>query len=61
MGDVIKFPPKTMHVHRMYCSDCKSVLEYWIGDDDCAYGICIRCLDVVPEKIEYNDELLEEE
>ena len=61
MGDVIQFPPKTMELHRMYCSECTSVLEYWLGDDDMAYAICVTCLDVIPETIEYNDNLLEEE
>ena len=61
MGDIYQFPAKVMHIHRQVCSDCYSVLEYWLGDDDCAYGICIRCLGVVPDKIEYSDELLEGE
>ena len=60
MGDIVKFPPKTMRLKRLLC-DCGCVLEYWLGDDDCAYGICIGCLDLIPTEIEYNDNLLEEE
>jgi len=61
MGDVINFPPKSMQLHRKFCDDCSSVLEFWLGDDDAAYGICVECLNVIPNKIEYSDELLEEE
>ena len=61
MGDVVSFPPKVMYLHRMYCADCNSPLHYYTGDDECAYGICVECLDVIPDKIEYNDNLLEEE
>jgi hypothetical protein len=61
MGDVINFPPKSMRLHRQKCNDCNSILEYWLGDDDCAYGICIGCLDLIPTEIEYIDNLLEEE
>jgi hypothetical protein len=61
MGDVVQLPPKTMRLYRQKCSDCASILEYWLGDDDCAYGICISCLDLIPEQIDYNDNLLEEE
>jgi hypothetical protein len=50
-----------MRLHRQKCNDCNSILEYWLGDDDCAYGICIGCLDLIPTEIEYNDNLLEEE
>ena len=31
MGDVVKFPPKTMLLHRQNCDDCNGVLEYWLG------------------------------
>jgi|TARA_R110000796_G_scaffold3560_3_gene13838 hypothetical protein len=61
MGDVINFPPKTMQMHRKFCDDCASVLEYWIGDDDMAYGICTGCMDLIPSTIEFNEELIGEE
>jgi hypothetical protein len=61
MSNVVKFPSKTMRLHRMYCDDCSSVLEYWLDDADYAYGICVRCLGVIPETIEYNNESTEEE
>jgi hypothetical protein len=51
MGDVINFPPKTMQLHRKFCDDCSSVLEFWIGDDDAAYGVCTSCMELIPQKL----------
>ena len=59
MGDIVKFPPKTMRLKRLLC-DCGCVLEYWLGDDDLAYAICTSCSGNWSHEIEYSDELLEE-
>jgi hypothetical protein len=43
MSNVYKFPIKNTNAHRMFCDNCLCILEYWLGDDDSAYGMCPRC------------------
>ena len=43
MSNVYKFPSKNTNAHRMFCDNCLCILEYWLGDDDSAYGMCPRC------------------
>lgn len=42
MGDVINFPKSGVTATRYFC-DCGNGLEYWVGDDNNAYGICPYC------------------
>ena len=42
MSKVIEFPMHGIKVKKMHC-DCGLPLEYWLGSDDCAYGMCPRC------------------
>jgi hypothetical protein len=42
MSNVLRFPPKGITVTKMDC-ECGYPLEFWMGDDDCAYGMCGRC------------------
>ena len=60
MGDVINFPPKSMSLHRQFCDDCAGVLEYWLGGDDMAYGVCTGCMGLIPSEIEFNEEMIGE-
>jgi len=60
MGDVVQFPPKSMPLHRQFCDDCAGVLEYWLGGDDMAYGVCTGCMDLIPSEIEFNEEMIGE-
>tara|TARA_R110000803_G_scaffold67436_1_gene129148 strand:- start:410 stop:592 length:183 start_codon:yes stop_codon:yes gene_type:complete len=60
MGDVVQFPPKNMSLHRQFCDDCAGVLEYWLGGDDMAYGICTGCMELIPSEIEFNEEMIRE-
>ncbi len=60
MGDVVQFPPKSMLLHRQFCDDCAGVLEYWLGDDDMAYGVCTGCMDLIPSEIDFNEEMIGE-
>ena len=43
MSNVYRFPEKGIKVHRMCCDNCLLGLEYWLGDNDFAYGLCPRC------------------
>mgnify|MGYP003629798552 FL=1 len=60
MGDVVQFPPKSMSLHRQFCDDCAGVLEYWLGGDDMAYGVCTSCMELIPSEIEFNEEMIGE-
>jgi hypothetical protein len=42
MSNVIDFPKIGVSAIRQFC-DCGNGLEYWVGDDDNAYGICPYC------------------
>ena len=42
MSNVIDFPTFSLTVTRAFC-DCGRSLEYWVSDDDYAYGLCPRC------------------
>lgn len=42
MSSVIKLPPCGTTVTKMDC-ECGYALEFWMGDDNCAYGMCSRC------------------
>lgn len=42
MSNVINFPQNGIYAVRQFC-DCGNGLEYWVGDDDNAYGICPYC------------------
>ena len=60
MGDVVQFPPKSMSLHRQFCDDCAGVLEYWLGGDDMAYGVCTGCMELIPSEIEFSEEMITE-
>ena len=60
MGDVVQFPPKSMLLHRQFCDDCAGVLEYWLGGDDMAYGVCTGCMELIPSEIDFNEEMIGE-
>lgn len=42
MSKVIKLRPDDVKISKLFC-DCGHTLEYWLGDNDCAYGICPSC------------------
>ena len=42
MSKVIKLRPDDIKISKMFC-ECGHTLEYWLGDNDCAYGICPSC------------------
>ena len=44
MSKVIEFPVYGIKVKKMHC-------EYWLGSDDCAYGMCPRCNLDNPEEL----------
>jgi hypothetical protein len=50
MSKVIEFPNKSISVKKMYC-ECGLSLDYWLGADDCAYGMCPRCNLDNPEEL----------
>jgi len=47
---VIDFPMPTVTLKRLYCEDCSQPLQYWLGDDDAAYGLCGKCDLAVPDE-----------
>lgn len=55
MGNVIDFPKKSINVSRQYCS-CGCILEYWLGSDDLAYGVCTACSLDFPDTFEPEEE-----
>lgn len=42
MSNVTHLPSRVCTLKKLFC-DCGHTLEYWLGDDDCAYGICPSC------------------
>ena len=56
MSNVINFPTTGVTAVKSFCK-CGNSLEYWIGSDGNAYGICPHCNIGVPCEIE----ILEEE
>jgi hypothetical protein len=42
MSNVIQFPKSGVNATKCFC-DCGNSLEYWVGDDDSAYGVCTHC------------------
>jgi hypothetical protein len=42
MSNVIQFPKSGVNAVKSFC-DCGNSLEYWVGDDDSAYGVCPHC------------------
>jgi hypothetical protein len=41
-GNVINLRSSDVKLSKMFCA-CGHTLEYWLGDNDCAYGICPSC------------------
>ena len=50
MSNVIQFPTIGITATKCFC-DCGNSLEYWVGDDGNAYGICPHC------NLDYPDEI----
>jgi hypothetical protein len=50
MSNVTKLHSGCHNLKKLYC-DCGHTLEYWLGDDNCAYGICPRCDLDMPQEI----------
>jgi hypothetical protein len=42
VSNVIDLPTRASTIKKLFC-DCGHTLEYWLGDDNCAYGICPVC------------------
>jgi hypothetical protein len=42
MSNVIKLHSGSGLIKKLFC-DCGHTLEYWLGDDECAYGLCPVC------------------
>ena len=55
MSNVIKFPKSGVNAVKGFC-DCGNSLEYWVGDDDSAYGVCPHCNLGYPTEINLIDE-----
>ena len=54
--NVVDFPTKKIKITRLYCGECGSGLDYWLGTDDCGYGLCHRCDLLQPEEITLSGE-----
>jgi len=50
MSNVIQFPPSGISLTKQHC-ECGYPLYYFLGADDCAYGICERCNLGSPDEI----------
>lgn len=48
---VIEFPKSTVKIKKLRCDVCGQALEYWLGEDDSAYGLCSKCDLAQPEEI----------
>tara|TARA_R110000764_G_scaffold33931_2_gene75934 strand:+ start:292 stop:474 length:183 start_codon:yes stop_codon:yes gene_type:complete len=42
MSNVINLRSGNINIKKLFC-DCGHSLEYWLGDDECGYGICPVC------------------
>jgi hypothetical protein len=51
MSSVINFPKNVVTMKRLYCDDCSQPLQYWLGTDDAAYGICPKCDLLIPDEL----------
>lgn len=51
MSNVINFPSNGIIATKCFC-ECGNSLEYWVGDDGNAYGICSHCNIGMPTEIE---------
>ena len=55
MSNVINFPKSGVNAVKGFC-DCGNSLEYWVGNDDSAYGVCPHCNLGYPTEINLIDE-----
>tara|TARA_B110000858_G_C17354258_1_gene272363 strand:+ start:123 stop:302 length:180 start_codon:yes stop_codon:yes gene_type:complete len=42
MGDVIELRQGSVSAKKQFC-ECGNSLEYWLGSDNCGYGMCSVC------------------
>ena len=54
--NVVNFPKKKITITRLYCTECGSGLDYWLGTDGCGYGSCHRCDLLQPEEFNISSE-----
>jgi hypothetical protein len=50
MSNVINLHSGASIIKKLFC-DCGHTLEYWLGDDECAYGLCPKCDMESPTKL----------
>jgi len=55
MSNVINFPTTGVTAAKSFCK-CGNGLEYWVGNDGNAYGICPHCNIGMPCEIEIFEE-----
>jgi len=56
MSNVINFKKSFLLLERQSC-ECGAYLEYWLGSDDTAYGLCPRCDLKHAEQVKIDQEL----
>jgi len=55
MSNVIKLYGGRVTIKKLFC-DCGHTLEYWLGNDECGYGLCPICDLDTPMEITLNEE-----
>ena len=59
MSNVIDLPKRSIKLTRVYCEECELPVTYWLGTDDCAYGLCPSCDLNIPDEIDLSTEEIE--